>query len=79
MPHHGLLEPPTTAAKWESFLLEASHPAAGHRGILGGGAWETKYATLAERMCTVTWDRICEMLRYGDEPTSGRRLMEALT
>ena len=55
------LQPPENALEWETFISEASRLAVGHRGIVGGGAWENKRNTLGDRMCHVAWYRLVEV------------------
>lgn len=52
---------PETALEWEAFIMEVSHLAVGHRGIIGGGAWDSKRKTLANRMLPIAWDRMTEV------------------
>lgn len=52
---------PESALEWEAFISEVSHLAVGHRGIIGGGAWDSKRGTLANRMMPIAWDRMTEV------------------
>jgi hypothetical protein len=52
---------PSTAQEWESFISECSRILAGHRGLLGGGAWESKSGTVASRMASSAWARIHDL------------------
>lgn len=52
---------PETALEWEAFIMEVSHLAVGHRGIIGGGAWDAKRKSLANRMLPIAWDRMTEV------------------
>lgn len=49
---------PETALEGEAFSMEVSHVAVGHLGIIGGGAWDSKRKTLANRMLPIAWDRV---------------------
>lgn len=56
---------PSSAHEWESFVGEVSRMLLGHRGLLGGGAWENKRASLADRMAQVAWLRLRQLAADG--------------
>jgi hypothetical protein len=55
------IEPPSSALEWEHFISAASLLAAGHRGIVGGSAWEDKVGTLGYFMTDIAWDRLVDV------------------
>lgn len=55
------LTPPRGALEWESFLSSLSLLVTGHRGLVGGGAWESRVGTLGDRMTDMAWDRLVDL------------------
>lgn len=55
------ITPPTSALQWESFISALSLLATGHRGLVGGGAWESKAGTVADLMTELAWDRLVDL------------------
>lgn len=52
---------PETPEHWEAFLYAWSHLVAGHRSIIGGGAWEAKPGTMNFVMNQVAYTRFHDM------------------
>lgn len=55
------LQVPATALEWERFIQEASAVVTGHRGVIGGGAWESKAGSLGDRMQAVAIARLRDL------------------
>lgn len=55
------IEPPCEARQWESFISAVSLHVAGHRGLIGGGAWESKAGTIDQLMTDLAWDRLVDV------------------
>lgn len=55
------IAPPSGALEWESFISAVSLLTNGHRGLIGGGAWESKTGTIAELMTDLAWDRLVDL------------------
>lgn len=53
--------PPADPREWEAFISECSRLIAGHRGLLGGGAWESRPDSVGGRMARVAWARIKDL------------------
>lgn len=58
--NRGIL-PPAGSLEWEHFISALSLLVAGHRGVIGGGAWESKFDTLGDRMTDLAWDRLYQV------------------
>lgn len=56
-----VIAPPCKAREWESFISALSLHVAGHRGLIGGGAWESKANTLDALMTDLAWDRLADV------------------
>ena len=59
------IEPPSSAVEWEFFISAVSLLTVGHRGVIGGGAWETKGGTLGALMTDLAWDRLVDVAGSG--------------
>lgn len=55
------IDPPNTALEWEAFISAVSLHVADHRGLVGGGAWESKAGTLGHLMTDLAWDRLVDV------------------
>lgn len=53
--------PPSEARQWESFISAISLHVVGHRGLVGGGAWESKVGTIDQLMTNLAWDRLVDV------------------
>lgn len=53
--------PPAGALEWEAFISAVSLLITGHRGLVGGGAWESKAGTIGHRMTDLAWDRLVDL------------------
>jgi len=53
--------PPREAREWESFISAVSLLVTGHRGLVGGGAWESKAGTIDQLMTDLAWDRLVDV------------------
>lgn len=53
---------PTSAAEWEAFISGVSQIVCGHRGLVGGGAWEAKAGSIPDLMWYVARDRLETLL-----------------
>ena len=57
------IAPPQGSLEWEAFISAVSLLVVGHRGLIGGGAWEYKAGTVGARMQNLTWDRLVDLNR----------------
>lgn len=55
--------PPEGALEWEAFISALSLLVTGHRGLIGGGAWESKSGTIGQLMTDLAWDRLIDLQR----------------
>lgn len=55
------IAPPAGALEWESFISALSLLVTGHRGVIGGGAWESKVGTIGHLMTDLAWDRLVDL------------------
>lgn len=55
------IAPPDGALQWEAFISAVSLLVTGHRGLIGGGAWESKKASLGELMTELAWGRLVDV------------------
>lgn len=55
------IAPPREARQWESFISAVSLHVTGHRGLIGGGAWESKGETIDHLMTDLAWDRLVDV------------------
>lgn len=55
------ITPPQGALEWESFISALSLLVTGHRGLVGGGAWESKSGSIGQLMTELAWDRLVDV------------------
>lgn len=55
------ISPPAGALEWESFISALSLLVTGHRGLVGGGAWESKTGTIGQLMTNLAWGRLIDV------------------
>ncbi len=60
------VQSPAEPLEWESFLREASRILTGHRGVIGGGGWESKANSLGDRMAATAYRRLSALRASGD-------------
>lgn len=55
------IAPPRGAIEWEAFISAVSLLVTGHRGLVGGGAWEDKAGSVGDQMTDLAWDRLLDV------------------
>lgn len=53
--------PPESALECETFISTLSLLVTGHRGLIGGGAWESKSGTIGQLITDLAWDRLVDL------------------
>ena len=57
--------PPITPREWECFVGEVMRILAGHRSLVGGGAWEAKNGSVTKLMEPAAWRRLQQLADDG--------------